>query len=151
MVRWASLCAALLSLCSLSPRQEGQENAYPAFICCSYCNKVSEKKFVPVLITEKNTAEPVRTILTCLDERITTVLKQQSLLRTGIIEELRQSALFMVNIFNLGPIPEQQMSSEFQNGWKKGWDLLNKIIHLSADNLYAACVCLYACIIVLKF
>lgn len=81
---------------------------------------MSEKKFVPVLITEKNTAEPVRTILTCLDERITTVLKQQSLLRTGIIEELRQSALFMVNIFNLGPIPEQQMSSEFQNGWKKG-------------------------------
>lgn len=53
------------------------------------------KIFVHVLITEKNTAEPVRTILTCWDERVTTVLKQQSLLKTGIIEELWQSALFV--------------------------------------------------------
>lgn len=73
-----------------------------------------------MLITEKNAAEPVRTILTCWDERVTTVLKQQSLLKAGVIEELLQSALFVVNISNLGPVPEPQMSSEFQNGLKKG-------------------------------
>jgi len=38
------------------------------------------------------------------------------------------------------------MSSEFQNGWKNGWDLLNEQIHISADTLYAVCLCLYACI-----
>lgn len=54
--------------------------------------KCPTKIFVPVPITANNAAEPVRTILTCWDDRVTAVLKQQSLVKTGIIEELQQSA-----------------------------------------------------------
>lgn len=94
----ASLCAALLSVCSLFPRQEGEGNAYLAFIYVRRCSK--------------NTSELVRTTLTFWDEKVTNVLEQQSVLKTGIIEELWQSVSFVVNIFNLGPVP--QMSWNFQ-------------------------------------
>lgn len=54
----------------------------------------------------KNTSELVRTTLTCWDEKVTNVLEQQSVLKTGIIEELWQSVSFVINIFNLGPVPQ---------------------------------------------
>lgn len=109
-VRSASLCAALLSLCPLSPRQEGEGNAYLAFICCSYCKDVPLKHW----FCDKNISELIRTTLMCWDEKVTNVvLVPQSLFKTGVVEELWQSDSFMVNIFNVGSV--LQMSWNFQN------------------------------------
>lgn len=45
----------------------------------------------PLLLSDKNASELVRTMLMRCDEKVTNVLEQQSLFRTGIIEELWQS------------------------------------------------------------
>lgn len=64
------------------------------------------QNIAPVLTSDRNTSELVRTTLTCWDEKVTDGLEHQSLFKTGLIEELRQSVSFTVNIFNLGSVPQ---------------------------------------------
>lgn len=72
---------------------------FVALIVRSYPQNIA-----PVLISDKNISELVSTTLMCWDEKVINVLKQQSLFKTGIIEELWQSGSFMVNIFNVGSV-----------------------------------------------